>query len=73
MSRLSSFQRDRSFGWLVHVPSSMAGILIDGHVELEETERALDVRPFSLPFETGNAWGESALVSSADSQLWADS
>jgi hypothetical protein len=54
----------------------MTGILIDFYVELEETERALDVRPYSLPYETGNAWGETALVSSADLQLviaWADS
>jgi hypothetical protein len=55
----------------MHVPSSMAGIMINGHIELEETECVLNVQPYSLPFETGNAWGESALVSSADSQLWA--
>ena len=32
-----------------------SGIPITGLIALEEAERALDVQPYSLPDETGNA------------------
>ena len=42
-------------------------IRITGPISLEEAERALDVQPYSLPNETGNA---GAILASTLAQNW---